>query len=90
MPAFGPLPIKSMFPGIPDSSAKDYRTQLILPLHIEMQDIVSQMVLKWARFGPDHTINVPEDFTRLTLDSIAMFVFPIQKRPHGPHNSDRS
>lgn len=55
-----------------------------------MQDIVSQMVLKWARFGPDHTIDVPEDFTRLTLDSIAMFVFPIQKRPYGARTSDRS
>ncbi|EXM18563.1 Flavoprotein pyridine nucleotide cytochrome reductase [Fusarium oxysporum f. sp. vasinfectum] len=52
MPAFGPLPIKDMFP--------------------EMQDIVSQMVLKWARSGPDHHINVPDDFTRLTLDSIAI------------------
>lgn len=39
-----------------------------------MQDIVSQMVLKWARFGPDRAIDVPDDFTRLTLDSIAMFV----------------
>lgn len=39
-----------------------------------MQDIVSQMVLKWARSGPDHHINVPDDFTRLTLDSIAMYV----------------
>jgi hypothetical protein len=39
-----------------------------------MQDILSQMVLKWARFGPDRAIDVPDDFTRLTLDSIAMFV----------------
>ncbi|KAE8374449.1 fatty acid hydroxylase [Aspergillus bertholletiae] len=38
----------------------------------EMQDIVSQMVLKWARFGPDTAINVADDFTRLTLDSIAL------------------
>ncbi|KAB8235836.1 bifunctional cytochrome P450/NADPH--P450 reductase [Aspergillus alliaceus] len=38
----------------------------------EMQDIVSQMVLKWARFGPDTPINVADDFTRLTLDSIAL------------------
>ncbi|SMQ52601.1 unnamed protein product [Zymoseptoria tritici ST99CH_3D7] len=52
MPAFGPLPIKSMFP--------------------EMQDIVNQMVLKWARFGPDREIDVADDFTRLTLDSIAI------------------
>ncbi|KAL9479479.1 hypothetical protein ACSS6W_004265 [Trichoderma asperelloides] len=38
----------------------------------EMQDIISQMVVKWARFGPDTPIDVPDDFTRLTLDSIAL------------------
>lgn len=38
-----------------------------------MQDIVTQMVLKWGRFGPDHAIDAADDFTRLTLDSIAMF-----------------
>lgn len=40
----------------------------------EMQDITSQMVLKWARFGPDTSINVAGDFTRLTLDSIALCI----------------
>ncbi|KAK2627065.1 hypothetical protein QTJ16_003031 [Diplocarpon rosae] len=39
----------------------------------EMHDIASQLVVKWARFGPKEKINVPEDFTRLTLDSIALF-----------------
>ncbi|KAH9204492.1 putative cytochrome P450 oxidoreductase OrdA-like protein [Leptodontidium sp. 2 PMI_412] len=38
----------------------------------EMHDIASQLVVKWARFGPKERINVPEDFTRLTLDSIAI------------------
>ncbi|XMA17494.1 hypothetical protein WAI453_010285 [Rhynchosporium graminicola] len=38
----------------------------------EMHDIASQMVVKWARFGPKDKINVPDDFTRLTLDSIAL------------------
>ncbi|KAM4063089.1 cytochrome p450 [Hirsutella rhossiliensis] len=38
----------------------------------EMQDIVSQLVLKWARFGPDSPIDVSDDFTKLTLDSIAL------------------
>ncbi|CAN9276324.1 unnamed protein product [Alternaria sp. RS040] len=38
----------------------------------EMQDIASQMVLRWARFGDDVPINVSDDFTRLTLDSIAL------------------
>lgn len=31
------------------------------------------MVLKWARFGPDEKIDTSGDFTRLTLDSIAMY-----------------
>ncbi|KAG4412171.1 hypothetical protein IFR04_014690 [Cadophora malorum] len=38
----------------------------------EMHDIASQLVVKWARFGPKEKINVPDDFTRLTLDSIAL------------------
>ena len=38
----------------------------------EMHDIATQMVLKWARHGEDHRINITEDFTRLTLDSIAL------------------
>ena len=44
-----------------------------------MQDIASQMVLRWARFGSDVAINVSDDFTRLTLDSIALYVFLIQE-----------
>ncbi|KAF2833493.1 NADPH-cytochrome P450 reductase-like protein [Ophiobolus disseminans] len=38
----------------------------------EMQDIASQLVMKWARHGSDHTIQVVDDFTRLTLDTIAL------------------
>ncbi|KAH8751145.1 fatty acid hydroxylase [Hyaloscypha sp. PMI_1271] len=38
----------------------------------EMHDIASQLVIKWARFGPKEKINVTDDFTRLTLDSIAL------------------
>jgi len=38
----------------------------------EIHDIASQLVLKWAKDGPQAKINVPEDFTRLTLDSIAL------------------
>ena len=37
-----------------------------------MQDIASQLVLKWARKGPDYRIPVTDDFTRLTLDTIAL------------------
>lgn len=47
------------------------------PLAIEntfddMHDIAAQLVLKWARHGPEHDIEVTDDFTRLTLDAIAL------------------
>lgn len=38
----------------------------------EMKDIGSQLALKWARHGSHHRINAPDDFTRLTLDTIAL------------------
>lgn len=38
----------------------------------EMHDVASQLVVKWARFGSKERINVTDDFTRLTLDSIAL------------------
>lgn len=38
----------------------------------EMYDLATQLVAKWARGGPDARINVTNDFTRLTLDSIAL------------------
>lgn len=37
-----------------------------------MKDIASQLVLKWQRHGPEHEIKATEDFTRLTLDTIAL------------------
>lgn len=39
-----------------------------------MLDIGSQLVSKWARYGPENKIHVTDDFTRLTLDSIALYV----------------
>ena len=38
----------------------------------EMHDIATQLVLKWARKAPEHRIQASEDFTRVTLDSIAL------------------
>lgn len=38
----------------------------------EMHDIASQLALKWARYGPDEPIAVTDDFTRLTLDTLAL------------------
>lgn len=37
-----------------------------------MYDIATQLVMKWARQGPTVPIMVADDFTRLTLDTIAL------------------
>lgn len=37
-----------------------------------MHDIAAQLILKWARKGPEYKIPVTSDFTRLTLDTIAL------------------
>jgi cytochrome P450/NADPH-cytochrome P450 reductase len=37
-----------------------------------MKDIGDQLCLKWARMGPSTPIAVTDDFTRLTLDTIAL------------------
>jgi cytochrome P450/NADPH-cytochrome P450 reductase len=36
-----------------------------------MQDLASQMLLKWERFGPEAIIDPSDDFTRLALDTLA-------------------
>jgi cytochrome P450 / NADPH-cytochrome P450 reductase len=41
----------------------------------EMHDIASQLVMKWARHGADYAIPVTDDFTRLTLDTLALCAF---------------
>ncbi|KAK9321298.1 cytochrome P450 [Lipomyces orientalis] len=38
----------------------------------EMHDIASQLAMKWARHGSSVPIMVTEDFTRLTLDTLAL------------------
>ncbi|KAH2128944.1 hypothetical protein KXW66_008789 [Aspergillus fumigatus] len=38
----------------------------------EMYDIATQLVMKWARHGPTVPIMITDDFTRLTLDTIAL------------------
>ncbi|KAI9815970.1 MAG: hypothetical protein M1827_001962 [Pycnora praestabilis] len=45
---------------------------MIREMFDEMHDVASQLVAKWARYGPDFKIDVTDDFTRLTLDSIAL------------------
>ncbi|OHF03048.1 cytochrome P450 [Colletotrichum orchidophilum] len=41
-------------------------------MYDEMHDIASQLALKWARYGPESQIMVTDDFTRLTLDTLAL------------------
>ncbi|ORY56856.1 cytochrome P450 [Pseudomassariella vexata] len=38
----------------------------------EMHDIASQLVMKWARHGSHQRVLVTDDFTRLTLDTLAL------------------
>jgi cytochrome P450/NADPH-cytochrome P450 reductase len=44
----------------------------IKDMFAEMKDIASQLVLKWARYGTSYKIPLTDDFTRLTLDTIAL------------------
>ncbi|VUC20882.1 unnamed protein product [Clonostachys rosea] len=44
----------------------------IRKMYDEMHDIASQLALKWARYGSDTPIMVTDDFTRLTLDTLAL------------------
>ena len=43
-----------------------------LTIYAEMYDIATQLVMKWARQGPTTPVMVTDDFTRLTLDTIAL------------------
>lgn len=41
----------------------------------DMLDIAEQLFTRWERFGPEHVIDVADDMTRLTLDTIALSAF---------------
>ncbi|EIT84377.1 cytochrome P450 family protein [Fictibacillus macauensis ZFHKF-1] len=43
--------------------------------HPMMVDIAQQLLQKWARLNPNEHIDVPEDMTRLTLDTIGLCGF---------------
>ncbi|KAH9983770.1 cytochrome P450 [Xylariaceae sp. FL0662B] len=70
-----------LFTAYPDQESWGIAHRVLLPafgpmairkMFPEMLDITTQLILKWARFGPEHPINVPADFTRLTVDTIAL------------------
>ncbi|MFJ7206682.1 cytochrome P450 [Streptomyces sp. NPDC098789] len=43
-----------------------------------MLDIADQMLTRWERFGPGARIDVADDMTRLTLDTIALCAFGVR------------
>ncbi|MEW2571823.1 cytochrome P450 [Streptomyces sp. NPDC047070] len=43
-----------------------------------MLDIAEQLFTRWERFGPDTRIDVADDMTRLTLDTIALCAFDVR------------
>ncbi|GIE76430.1 bifunctional cytochrome P450/NADPH--P450 reductase 2 [Actinoplanes philippinensis] len=56
-----------LMPAFGTAAIKDYFPQML--------DIAEQMMLRWERFGPGHDIDVADDMTRLTLDTIALCAF---------------
>lgn len=67
VPAFGTIGIRDMCKFL--FAAHDTN---LTAADDEMYDVATQLIAKWARIGPDEKINVTDDFTRLTLDSIAL------------------
>ncbi|KAI0075350.1 bifunctional P-450/NADPH-P450 reductase [Panus rudis PR-1116 ss-1] len=49
-----------------------FSTSSVLGMFDDMYDIVSQLVLKWERYGPNYPIDLSADFSRLTFDAIAL------------------
>ncbi|OBZ65058.1 hypothetical protein A0H81_14948 [Grifola frondosa] len=49
-----------------------FSTATVHGMFDDMMDIVSQLCLKWERFGPRYVIEPAADFTRLTLDAICL------------------
>ncbi len=41
----------------------------------QMLDLANQLTLKWERLNPDEAIDVPQDMTRLTMDTIGLCGF---------------
>jgi cytochrome P450/NADPH-cytochrome P450 reductase len=52
-----------------------FSQQAMKGYHSMMVDIAMQLVQKWARLNPDESIDVREDMTRLTLDTIGLCGF---------------
>ncbi|RLQ94220.1 bifunctional cytochrome P450/NADPH--P450 reductase [Falsibacillus albus] len=65
-----------------------FSQQAMKGYHSMMVDIAVQLIQKWERLNPDDHIEVPEDMTRLTLDTIGLCGFNYrfnsfyQENPH--------
>ncbi|KAG8740200.1 hypothetical protein FRC10_004601 [Ceratobasidium sp. 414] len=46
-----------------------------LSMFDDMYDILSQLCLKWERFGPMHSVEANSDFSRLTFDTISFCAY---------------
>lgn len=71
-PILGPMMIGDMFEGMLELicdrlTAETNRTT-------DMHDIACQLIMKWARLEHGTPILVTDDFTRLTLDTLALWV----------------
>ncbi|CAG9612201.1 Bifunctional cytochrome P450/NADPH--P450 reductase [Bacillus rhizoplanae] len=52
-----------------------FSQQAMKGYHSMMVDLAMQLVQKWERLNPNESIDVPEDMTRLTLDTIGLCGF---------------
>ncbi|WP_299744594.1 bifunctional cytochrome P450/NADPH--P450 reductase [Rossellomorea sp. y25] len=52
-----------------------FSQQAMKGYHAKMVDLATQLIQKWARLNPADEIDVPEDMTRLTLDTIGLCGF---------------
>ncbi|KIL51053.1 bifunctional cytochrome P450/NADPH--P450 reductase [Jeotgalibacillus campisalis] len=52
-----------------------FSQQAMKGYHEKMVDLAAQLIQKWARLNPGDEIDVPEDMTRLTLDTIGLCGF---------------
>lgn len=52
-----------------------FSQQAMKGYHAKMVDLAAQLIQKWARLNPADEIDVPEDMTRLTLDTIGLCGF---------------
>lgn len=52
-----------------------FGTRALRGMFPAMLDLAEQLVLKWERHGPSHTVDLSDEMTRLTVDTIALCGF---------------